>query len=272
MVEFPPQPGESDLRASPSPTNGHFSSRTSESANPRLRIPIQSYSMPYMRTAPPPRDEDLTARARIRDAAIERFAADGYQGTSVRDIARAAGVSPGLVQHHFGSKEGLREACDARVLEVLREVTARKLEREEYDADFLSSLIDSSTLIVRYIARGLTEEWPGVASMFDQAAGDSAGWLTQKWPDRFPAGAQETRTHGAVLAAMSLGTIVLHGHVSRWMGVDALARENEHVRSAAAAEVILRMAEFLESASGRSMRSALEEYERRSRMAEGDDG
>jgi TetR/AcrR family transcriptional regulator, regulator of cefoperazone and chloramphenicol sensitivity len=224
-----------------------------------------------MRSIPPPRDEDLTARARIRDAAIERFADSGYRGTSVRDVARAADVSPGLVQHHFGTKEGLREACDAHVLEVLREVTARKLEQEEYDADFLSSLIDSSTLIIRYIARGLTEEWPGVASMFDQAAGDSAGWLTQKWPERFPAGAPDTRTHGAVLASMALGTIVLHSHVSRWAGVDVLAREQQHVRSAAAAEVILRMAEFLESASGRSMRSALEEYERRSRTVEGDD-
>ena len=58
------------------------------------------------------RPEDATAAARIRDAAIARFGAHGYEGTTVRDIARDAGVSPALVMHHFGSKDGLREACD----------------------------------------------------------------------------------------------------------------------------------------------------------------
>ena len=50
---------------------------------------------------------DLTARARIRDAAIECFARQGF-AVSVRAIAAHAGVSPGLVIHHFGSKAGLR--------------------------------------------------------------------------------------------------------------------------------------------------------------------
>jgi AcrR family transcriptional regulator len=58
------------------------------------------------------RPEDATAAARIRDAAIARFGAQGYETTTVRDIASDAGVSAALVMHHFGSKHGLREACD----------------------------------------------------------------------------------------------------------------------------------------------------------------
>ena len=65
-------------------------------------------------------DADLTARARIRDAAVRRFAAEGF-GASVRAIAGDAGVSPGLVLHHFGSKEALRVACDEHVLGLIRE-------------------------------------------------------------------------------------------------------------------------------------------------------
>ncbi|MGY1601742.1 TetR family transcriptional regulator [Geodermatophilus sp. SYSU D00815] len=64
--------------------------------------------------------DDLTGRARIRDAAIRRFGAEGF-GASVRAIAADAGVSPGLVIHHFGSKENLRAACDEHVLQVIRE-------------------------------------------------------------------------------------------------------------------------------------------------------
>ena len=55
--------------------------------------------------------DDLTTSARIRDAAIAQFGAHGFN-TGVRAIATAAGVSPGLVIHHFGSKDGLRKACD----------------------------------------------------------------------------------------------------------------------------------------------------------------
>ena len=53
---------------------------------------------------------DLTPAARIRDAALARFARDGLADTSIRDVARTAGLSPGLVQHHFKTKANLRDA------------------------------------------------------------------------------------------------------------------------------------------------------------------
>lgn len=65
-------------------------------------------------------DEDLHARARIRNAAVARFGRDGF-GVGLRAIAADAGVSPALVLHHFGSKAGLREACDEYVMQVITE-------------------------------------------------------------------------------------------------------------------------------------------------------
>lgn len=65
--------------------------------------------------------KDLTAKARIFDAAIEAFARFGNKA-SVRNIADKAGVSPGLVIHHFGSKPALREACDQEVLKRYHEL------------------------------------------------------------------------------------------------------------------------------------------------------
>ncbi len=61
-------------------------------------------------------ESDLTARARIRDAAITCFAEEGF-GASVRTIATRAGVTPGLITHHFGSKSALRAECDDEVLQ-----------------------------------------------------------------------------------------------------------------------------------------------------------
>jgi AcrR family transcriptional regulator len=56
---------------------------------------------------------------RLRDAAIARFGRDGF-AVGLRAIAAHAGVTAALIVHHFGSKEGLRRACDEHVLAVVR--------------------------------------------------------------------------------------------------------------------------------------------------------
>lgn len=75
-----------------------------------------------------PRESDLTARARIRDAAIACFAEEGF-GASFRTIAQRAGVSPGLITHHFGSKDRLRAECDAEVLRRYADVKRDAVDR-----------------------------------------------------------------------------------------------------------------------------------------------
>src|ERR1700757_2618675 len=61
-----------------------------------------------------------SARDEIADAAVKCFAREGF-GASLRTVAAEAGVSAALIVHHFGSKQGLIEACDARVLGVADE-------------------------------------------------------------------------------------------------------------------------------------------------------
>src|SRR5438034_2257948 len=80
---------------------------------------IRSYRIQDDRMAAPvvaAREADLTAAARIRNAALRHFAARGVAATSIRDVARAARVSPGLVQHHFRAKARLRRAVDEFVI------------------------------------------------------------------------------------------------------------------------------------------------------------
>ncbi len=64
------------------------------------------------RSLPPgPRDERGVLAARILRAARAAFAEDGWAGTTIRAVARAADVDPALVYHYFGSKEGLLAAA-----------------------------------------------------------------------------------------------------------------------------------------------------------------
>lgn len=67
---------------------------------------------------------DLTARARIRNTALTRFANTGVEGASMRRIAADAGVTVGLVVHHFGTKERLREEVETYVVDQFAEAIA----------------------------------------------------------------------------------------------------------------------------------------------------
>jgi AcrR family transcriptional regulator len=55
-------------------------------------------------------------RQRILDAAGQCFAASGYAKTTVEEVASRAGVSKGLVHHHFGTKARILEAVLERTL------------------------------------------------------------------------------------------------------------------------------------------------------------
>ena len=105
--------------------------------------------------------EDLTAYARIRNAALELFATRGSAGTTIRDVARAAGVSPGLVQHHFGTKAGLRKAVDEFVLaDALATITDLPDDLDERSVEFASrmgAVVRDRPEAVLYLARAASE-------------------------------------------------------------------------------------------------------------------
>ena len=100
--------------------------------------------------------EDLTARARIREAALEHFAHEGYERATIRAIALTAGVSPGLLRHHYGSKDALRVACDDYVFEKLHRVNTLVLE----DSGTAARAQQTSKRFGPYIARGWRTDLP----------------------------------------------------------------------------------------------------------------
>jgi AcrR family transcriptional regulator len=67
------------------------------------------------------------SRARLIDAAIELLGTRGYAGTSLAEIGALAGLSRGLVNHHFGTKE----ACMEAVVVTIRNRVADQLEQVE---------------------------------------------------------------------------------------------------------------------------------------------
>ncbi|MYR06599.1 TetR family transcriptional regulator [Gordonia sp. SID5947] len=121
--------------------------------------------------------DDRTTRARLRDTAIEVFARDGFSAT-VRAIAEAAGVSPGLVIHHFGSKEKLRTECDAHVLRRTREVNEASLETRPGASAFAGMVakmesIDEDGPRIVYLIRSLQAGGDMARELLDHLADDA---------------------------------------------------------------------------------------------------
>jgi AcrR family transcriptional regulator len=115
-------------------------------------------------------DVDLTAPARIRETALELFALRGVASTSLRAVAREAGVSPALVVHHFGGKEGLCEAVDAavvaRFVERLRSVPLEGPDLLQRRGAALADLIREEPVLCDYMARALAEGTETSADLF----------------------------------------------------------------------------------------------------------
>lgn len=59
-------------------------------------------------------------RRQVLDAALDLFSHQGYRGTSIKEIAEAAGVSAGNVYHHFPDKEAIFRT----LLDEYQQVTA----------------------------------------------------------------------------------------------------------------------------------------------------
>ncbi|MEV1169319.1 TetR family transcriptional regulator [Nonomuraea sp. NPDC049784] len=68
-----------------------------------------------MRRAPEEKQRDAErTKARILQAALEEFAAKGFAGARVGEIAARAGVNKQLISYYFGGKEGLHRALTTR--------------------------------------------------------------------------------------------------------------------------------------------------------------
>jgi AcrR family transcriptional regulator len=161
--------------------------------------------------------EDLTARARIRDAALRLFAERGMDGATIRDIARAAGVSGGLVRHHFGSKEALREACDSYALDqIVRIKEQAVLDGQIGSVGFMSAAHPTILLTLRYFARSLVDGTPAAASMFDEMVELTEAWLAQHHPGEIA----DPRGFAAIFVAAEIGLLAMHEQLSRTLGAD----------------------------------------------------
>lgn len=183
-------------------------------------------------------DGDLTAEARIRDAALARFPRDGFEGTTVRAIAEDAGVSPALVVHHYGSKEGLREACDAHVVEQIRTVKGEVIESDSLtDPSAIAGGFQIAEPLMRYLGWALATGSDAAASLFDELVDESVRLTELAEEHGAMTAGPDVRTRAAVMLSMQMGSLVLQDHLRRYLDIDPLSAEGIMAISRASLEI-----------------------------------
>lgn len=159
----------------------------------------------------PAAPSDLTARARIRDAAIRRFAEEGMTA-SLRAIASDADVSAALILHHFGSRAGLRKACDEYVHSEVLRAKSSVLQPTGSGTALLVELagVEGYAVLVGYVLRAVQAGDDFTAELVEGMARDTLTYLEEGEragtvrPSRFP----EDRAR--MIVDWSLGSLLLN--------------------------------------------------------------
>ncbi len=164
---------------------------------------------------------DLTGLARIRNAALDRFAQDGVAAASIRDVAKHAGVSPGLVQHYFPSKAALVEAVNAHVIALATNAFSGPIEDGSSLAalqelgDRLTEFVAKHPTALSYVARSAADGETGALGIFD-AFLQIARQQWQRLADRDLLRADIDLEWSALhIVVLVLGTILLKDAIDR---------------------------------------------------------
>jgi AcrR family transcriptional regulator len=182
-----------------------------------------------MRSVP----DDRTARAVIRDEALRLFADRGPDGVSVRQIAAAAGVSPGLVLHHFGSKEGLRQAVDKHVLGLFERMLGAVTGEDAAGlygpaasgsvAETVVKHLPAASPVPGYLRRLLVADGDAGRELFRRLFQLSAAALDALAAAGVAAPGSDPAVRAAFLLANDLAVLLLRDHLTEVLGTDPLS-------------------------------------------------
>jgi len=135
-----------------------------------------------------------TARDLI-DAAIHVIGTKGFAAASTREIAKAAGTNVASIAYHFGSKEGLRQACTrefaARIGVLLQMAQGIEPGTPDEAAKLLGDTIErmgrvliadgEMRAMVTFVLREVAEDGPGADALYTALAQPTHTRLCRLW-------------------------------------------------------------------------------------------
>ena len=149
---------------------------------------------------------------------------------TVRQIAAAAGVSPGLVIHRFGSKDGLREAVDGHVLAMFGAMLTELTTSDLYEPGAAGSLAEAvvkhlppGSPVPAYLRRLLLAGGDSGRELFRRLYQGSQSALEAMSQAGLAARGADPAVRAAVLLSDDLAVLLLREHLTDVLGDDPLS-------------------------------------------------
>lgn len=196
----------------------------------------------------------LSTRDRLIDEAMRLFGEQGYRATSVAQIEKAAGLTPGSggLYHHFRTKESLLEAGIDRQLDrmnALRDI--RQIFEGLTDlrselmvlCRYTLSVIDEEAQLLRIVSSELRDRPRKLADTLAGLVGESYEGMTQ-WILRRAPHADPVLARG--VAVVALNALFAHRTMPQLLGVQAVPIDEDVL----VAEWVTMVAARVESLAG----------------------
>ena len=187
-------------------------------------------------------DVDPGTREALLRAGLQLFGRNGFDATSIRAIARSAGVNSAGIAYHFGGKDGLRRACAEAIVATMRE---RVLGQDqlapvppEMDPDEALTAVlaavgrviafatraPESEAIARFVVREMMQPSPAFDLLYEGMVGPIHGRLCALWG---MATGRDPEAQGTKLAVFAMIGQVLYFRLARpavirrmeWQGI-----------------------------------------------------
>jgi AcrR family transcriptional regulator len=170
--------------------------------------------------------EDLTAKARIRDAAMALIAERGLAHTSVRAIAERSGVSPALVLHHFGSKQSVFDEVSRWVLDAMHQATseaaagATPAEAHKRRIAAMDRLMGQVPNLGEYLRQLLLDPSPDGIAWFQTAVSNTVADLKVREKEGMARRSSDIRAEAAMLVILSMAPVYFRPFLEEALSTD----------------------------------------------------
>ncbi|MEE3753158.1 TetR/AcrR family transcriptional regulator [Mycobacterium intracellulare] len=156
---------------------------------------------------------DLTTKARVRAAALDLVGEQGLDATTIRQVAAHAGVSVGVVQHHYKTKaelaDDVRAWVLARLVDAAGAVSGARIDAVRPELAAFDDLMSGNPKLAAYTRRILIEATPNAKRWFAEALDQTVEQVREKTPDGLAARPEELRTVAAMLLVVTFGPVIL---------------------------------------------------------------
>ena len=144
-------------------------------------------------------DKDAGTREALIRAGLDLFGRHGFEASSIREIAQAAGVNSAGIAYHFGGKDGLRQACAEAVVATMKRrvfgaaAAMPPLEglAPEMAVELLLGIVgrvtafatqaQESETIARFVLREMMEPTSAFETLYEGLVGPVHGQLCRLW-------------------------------------------------------------------------------------------